>query len=227
MNKILIRKIHRYLGFIIGIQLLLWTASGLYFSWTNLDEIHGDHFKVSNPEPRHHINLYPLSALKLDKGVQKIELREVLGVPYYWINETFLFNAQTGKIKNGIEESEALGIAKVHVKSGLKVSSVDLITEAGKHHEYRGRPLPAYVISYENEKHLKAYVSQMDGKFQTVRHQGWRWFDFLWMTHTMDYRGRDNFNTYLLRFFALFGMLTVLSGFLLWGITIQRKRKDS
>ena len=175
MNKILIRKTHRYLGIVIGIQFLLWTASGLYFSWTNLDKIHGDHFKVLKHKPMYHTHLYPLSDLNLDKGVQEIELREVLGVPYYWINDTLLFNAQTGKLKNGIEESEALGIAKVHVKSALKVSSVDLITDAGKHHEYRGRPLPAYVISYENEKHLKAYISQLDGKFQIVRHQGWRW----------------------------------------------------
>lgn len=38
-----IRKTHRYLGIFIGIQFVLWTLGGLYFSWTNLDEIHGDH----------------------------------------------------------------------------------------------------------------------------------------------------------------------------------------
>ena len=49
-----------------------------------------------------------------------------------------------------------------------------------------------------------------------VRHRSWRWFDFLWMTHTMDYEGRDNFNTIVLRAFSLLGLITVLSGFLLW-----------
>ncbi len=37
-----IRKTHRYLGVILGIQFLFWTIGGLYFSWTNIDEIHGD-----------------------------------------------------------------------------------------------------------------------------------------------------------------------------------------
>ncbi len=37
-----IRKAHRYLGVLLGLQFLLWTISGLYFSWTNIDEIHGD-----------------------------------------------------------------------------------------------------------------------------------------------------------------------------------------
>ena len=48
------------------------------------------------------------------------------------------------------------------------------------------------------------------------------------MTHTMDYEGRDNFNTLLLRAFSLLGLLTVLSGFVLWYIsspTIIKIRK--
>ena len=40
-----IRTIHKYLGLIIGVQFLLWTISGLYFSWTDIDEIHGDNFR--------------------------------------------------------------------------------------------------------------------------------------------------------------------------------------
>ncbi len=40
-----IRKNHRYLGLFLGVQFLLWTISGLYFSWTDIDEIHGDQFK--------------------------------------------------------------------------------------------------------------------------------------------------------------------------------------
>jgi uncharacterized iron-regulated membrane protein len=37
-----IRKIHRYLGLLLGIQFLFWTIGGIYFSWSNMDEIHGD-----------------------------------------------------------------------------------------------------------------------------------------------------------------------------------------
>ena len=61
-----------------------------------------------------------------------------------------------------------------------------------------------------------AYVSQKNGQFISVRHDAWRVFDFLWMTHTMDYQTRDDFNTLLLRLFSLFAVITVMSGFLLW-----------
>ena len=41
-----IRKTHRWLGLILGIQFLFWTIGGLYFSWSNMDEVHGDHQKA-------------------------------------------------------------------------------------------------------------------------------------------------------------------------------------
>jgi len=43
-----VRKTHRYLGKFIGIQLLLWTVSGLYFNWINIDDIHGEYFKKTD-----------------------------------------------------------------------------------------------------------------------------------------------------------------------------------
>jgi hypothetical protein len=45
------------------------------------------------------------------------------------------------------------------------------------------------------------------------------------MTHTMDYQGRDDFNTTLLRAFSLLGLITVLSGFVLWGVSSPRLRQ--
>ena len=130
-----------------------------------------------------------------------------------------MVHAKSGLIKSKISEEEALNVASNHMIKSLEVSSVDLITEVGKHHEYRGRTLPAYVINYEHPENVKAYVSATDGSFQRVRHQSWGWFDFLWMTHTMDYEGRDDFNTIVLRAFSLLGLITVLSGFLLWYVS--------
>ncbi len=37
-----IRKTHRYLGVFIGIQFLFWTLGGLYFSWNNMNDVHGE-----------------------------------------------------------------------------------------------------------------------------------------------------------------------------------------
>jgi|TARA_B110000908_G_C10128153_1_gene390892 hypothetical protein len=220
-----IRKTHRYLGLFLGIQFLFWTISGLYFSWTDIDDIHGDHFKNMEYVPKAFNNLISPSQLNISKGINTIELRDLNNVPYYWVNKEQLYNAIDGSLKRKITKDEALYVAKLNIKNGLEVESIVQINEAGKHHEYRKKLLPAYVVSYKSNEAIKAYISINDGKFQTVRHRDWRWFDFLWMTHTMDYDGRDNFNTIVLRAFSLLGLITVLSGFLLWFTTSTSIRK--
>ncbi len=218
-----IRKTHRYLGLIIGIQFLAWTLSGLYFSWTDLDEIHGDQFLKTDPKAKSYSNLLPLDSIA--EGIEEINLVSIKAEPYYWINNSNLYHAQTGQLKQQLTEDEAIAVAQEHLISGLEIEKIELIEETGPHHEFRERPLPAYAIHFKHPDLLVAYVDASSGIFQRVRHQSWRWFDFLWMTHTMDYQGRDDFNNILLRIFSLFGVFTVMSGFLLWGTSSPTLRK--
>ena len=220
-----IRKAHRYLGIFLGVQFLFWTISGLYFSWTNLDEIHGDQYKNLEYESLSFENLISPSLINIKEAIKTLEIRDINKNPYYLINNKLLYSARSGVRKNELTKDEALYIANKHMKKGLEVKSIEKITEVGKHHEYRKKLLPAYVISYKSNDNLKAYVSILDAKFQSVRHRSWRWFDFLWMTHTMDYEGRDNFNTITLRAFSLLGLITVLSGFTLAFVTTPKLMK--
>ena len=219
-----IRTAHRYLGLFLGIQFLFWTISGLYFSWTELDEIHGDHFKKVKVK-NHFKNLLSPSEFNFGAAINSLELKEIADIPYYWINGNKLINACDGDVKDSITKQEAIIISNNNILDEYKISDIEIINEVGNHHEYRGRPLPAYVISYEGSDKLKSYISIKDGQFQTVRHRSWRWFDFLWMTHTMDYETRDNFNNKLIRAFSILGLITVMSGFLLWLVTSKTVRK--
>jgi hypothetical protein len=209
-----IRKTHRYLGLLIGIQFLAWTISGLYFSWTDIDEIHGDLFLNPNRKAESFQNLLPLDSIP--QSIETIQLVSLDLQPYYWINKSRLYHARTGAIKEQISDSEAIRVAQKYLIDGLKVKKIELIQETDSHHEYRGGSLPAYAIHYDHPDLLVAYIDARSGMFHKVRHQSWRWFDFLWMSHTMDYQGRDDLNNLLLRVFSLFGVFTVLSGFVLW-----------
>ena len=224
-TAIKIRKAHRYLGVFLGIQFLMWTISGMYFSWTDINEIHGDHFKKEIPEHTSFSNLLGSNQLLFQKPIQSLELLEIANTPYYWINEEVLFNALSGEKKDILTKEEAIKVADRYMLPEFEVDKIKLIETVGDHHEYRGKPLPAYEISYKSDENLKAYVALKNGAFQTVRHRDWRWFDFLWMTHTMDYQGRDNFNTLVLRVFSILGLITVFSGFLLWFTSSPTIRK--
>ena len=123
-----IRKIHRYFGVFIGIQFLFWTISGLYFSWTDIDEIHGDHFKNMEYKAPEYQNLIGLEQLKEASGIRSIDLRTIDNKPYYWINNKQLYSAIDGSKKEFISESEALSIAKDRMQPHLEVASIELIS---------------------------------------------------------------------------------------------------
>ncbi len=59
------------------------------------------------------------------------------------------------------------------------------------------------------------YFAAQDAQLVATRNNTWRLFDFFWMLHTMDYRGRDNFNNPLVITIATAALWLSLSGFLL------------
>ena len=229
-----IRKSHRYLGIFIGIQFLLWTLGGLYFSWTNIDEIHGDFFRKENAEIRFDGNFISpkvvideIEQTQNISSISNMRVIEISGSPFYEFavedknkkKKLIAADAVSGKIRPPISEEEARQIAAQSLAKPLKVKEVIYLTEenVSGHHEYREKPLPAWAVTYEND--LTVYLSAETGQIGAFRTTKWRIFDFLWMLHTMDYDGRDNINNYILRGFSILGIVTILSGFSLFFVS--------
>lgn len=246
-----IRKTHRWLGVILGIQFLLWTIGGLYFSWSNMDEVHGDFQKKNAPLLSSHISLVsPTVVLDTIRRVHQIDsivsiqLIEILGKPFYQVrcisaihNKTnheheiqamnHLANAETGQLRGPLTKEEAVEVAKMRFNGEPKVKSVEYLTGTNGHHEYRESPLPAYAITFEHPSKTTVYVASELGTVQKFRNNKWRIFDFLWMMHTMDYESRDHIGNWLLRAFSIFGLVTVLSGFALFFVSAKRNKKKA
>ena len=231
-----IRKAHRYLGVVLGIQFLVWTISGLYFSWTNIDEIHGDFQHKTPPRLAASHNLISPAAVFDQLGtaadsIQGLQLVAILGKPYYRVQffsgrqlKSVLADAVTGETRAVVSKEEAVQIAAESFAGEPKLHSVEYIASTTGHHEYRAKPLPAWAVTFDHPTGTTVYVSAESGKVESFRNNKWRVFDFLWMGHTMDYKGRDNINNWLLRIFSGFGLVTVLSGFLLYWISSRWKR---
>ena len=245
-----IRRTHRYLGILLGIQFLFWTIGGLYFSWTNIDEVHGDFEKKKAPLIAANIPMIsPAAAIDSLRSSQKIDsiislqLIEILGKPHYQLRSVnasathaeghdheppasiFLVDAASGQLRPPLTEQESIELAKRRFNGTPAVKSVEYLQNTNGHHEYRESPLPAYAIHFDHPASVTVYVSTELGTVQKFRNNKWRVFDFLWMLHTMDYQSRDDFGNILLRAFSIFGLLTVVSGFLLYGISSKRFKK--
>ena len=49
--KITLRKFHKYISFIVSVQLLLWTISGIYFSFNKIENVRGEQYRIENKAP--------------------------------------------------------------------------------------------------------------------------------------------------------------------------------
>ncbi len=240
--KHLIRRSHRYLGLCIGVQFVFWTVGGLYFSWTKIEEVRSEHIRaepqaIALPPELLTGKLSPANFLpkNAETDASKLRIVDVLGDAHYFLpyktaegeSGSILVRFRDGEKREPINETEAIQIAKRAIVADLAIASVELIEKGGtsEYHEYRDRPLPAYAVSFEGAENYTAYVSVEDHQLQTVRSNTWRVFDVLWMLHTMDFEGRDNINNYLLRAFSIFGIVTIMSGFLLFTVSSKRLRR--
>ena len=154
-KNLFIRKIHRYLGLFIGIQFLGWTISGLFFSWSDIDSVHGDHLlkspafisaNVSTVSPT--IAIEKLRQSQSVDSIHSVHLVRVLDNPVYQIAyfsghagegmhhhiHYALANAGTGELRQALTKDEGLAVAKEQVVSGAQVSAVQYLDQTDGHH---------------------------------------------------------------------------------------------
>ena len=49
--KITLRKFHKYISLVVSVQLLLWTISGIYFSFNKIENVRGEQYRIENKAP--------------------------------------------------------------------------------------------------------------------------------------------------------------------------------
>ena len=236
------RKIHRYLGVFIGIQFLFWTLGGVYFSWNNMDDVHGETLLKQEENYLKDLNFSVvqkgIDSLKTEAiidSVIAIDLMEAFGKPMivfkYFEGDHLkiqLIEAETGKLRPAFSGQECLELVEQQLKEPIPITKAVFLNKhtTNAHHEYRGKPLPAYAFTLDHPTNTTIYVSTELGQITSVRNNNWRRFDFLWMLHTMDYNTRDHITNWVLRIFSVMGILTVFSGFYLFYLTSRTFRKN-
>jgi hypothetical protein len=222
-----VRRAHKWLGLVVGVQALLWMISGLYMVVVPLDVIHGDHLAhVSTERLNPGGKRIPLGQLhEAYPGITFMRLKNLLGKEVYEIKQgkqASLVNAADGvKISPlGREDIVALADAAYVGEGGIR--GVEWVTKAPR--EVGSRPVPLWAVHYDEPGNTTLYFSPHTGDLVARRHELWRWFDFLWMFHIMDYEERENVNNTLLRTASITGLLFALSGAWLLFYSFNRRK---
>ncbi|GAB3832120.1 hypothetical protein GCM10028895_49390 [Pontibacter rugosus] len=114
------RKVHRYLGILLGVQFLFWTLGGLYFSWNDIENVHGDHLRrdktyfpatVRLVSPQQALGELQ-SATQVD-SIHSLQLIDLPGSPAYQIR---YFAGESASHSEQEDDSHSTGHSSVKVQ---------------------------------------------------------------------------------------------------------------
>jgi hypothetical protein len=221
------RKTHKWLGLFIGIQVVIWSLSGLYMTVVHIDTIHGDHLIRSLPQNAVDAASLadPIKIVMANQG-QSVRLTWVRGQPAYVVKRDageVVVNARTNEPVPPPTEAEIRSIATATYTGNEPISSAALITDIPG--EIRGRKPPLWRVEFDHWNKPTLYFSPNTGELVSRRHELWRIFDFVWMFHIMDFDERENVNNPLLRVFTWGAVLMALSGAWLLFYSFHKKKK--
>ena len=211
--KSIVRNIHKYLSFLISLQLLLWTVSGIYFAFNKIEMVRGEQYILSHSYAvdlsQINLNIAEAENVRLSKRLNEeiIIITKDIGNEYLDIK---------GNSLDKLSTDAALKI--VGNKTTLKPLNVEEIKIEKNGSEYRGRPLPLYKVTSKNKANEKinVYLNVFSGEILAIRSAQWRVWDLMWGFHIIDWQERDNINNFLLKMFSILALISSLTGLLLF-----------
>ena len=211
--KFLVRKTHKYLSILISIQLLLWTISGIYFAFNQIELVRGEQYRLPQVFS---VDLKKVNVV-LD-SVKSIQVARRIGEEILIVRKeagTEYLNLEGDALEKLSGEQAANIVSSV---TSLTPLSAKEINEPEPGSEYRGRNLPLYKVATKDQenKQINVYVDAISGQVVAIRSEQWRLWDLMWGLHIMDWETRDEINNWLLKLFSVLALISSLTGVLIF-----------
>ncbi|MBN8488801.1 MAG: 2Fe-2S iron-sulfur cluster binding domain-containing protein [Burkholderiales bacterium] len=208
-----LKKIHRWLGLLIGLQLVVWMLSGLMMSLFDSDVVKGKPFRAPAPA----IVAWPADTLPISQLLHQLNLSAgnvssawLLDEPIYKLSvgkEQRLYSARDGRQLH-IDAALAQRIAISSYRGPGQAGQAELVPRSLETRAHEGM---VWRVPFSDAEDTTVYLRE-DGTVLVHRNATWRLFDIFWMLHIMDYVGRADFNNALVVTMAIGGLWLALSG---------------
>ena len=224
----LMRKLHKWISLLVGLQVLLWLISGLVISLLDPDKVSGAQWRHASEPPANPVPAGPvlepmsLPANHLESALHislvEHDAKAVYRVTY--ADSVTLLDASDGsRLSTG--ETEALAIAQHDFTGDGEPITVTAGSAPGP--ETRNHHGPYWRVDFSDDAHTSIYVSAASGEILERRNDYWRIHDFFWMLHIMDYDSREDFNNLLVISAALVSIWLGISGAVLLVTGLRRR----
>lgn len=212
-----IAQVHKWLGLIVFVQLVIWTATGLFFAAMHMTDVRAE--SLVHP-PGHaapvdlgKVKFTSADALKAVAEDQPIDvtLKALADVPVYEVRGkigSFLVSAETGE-HIVVDEEFAQRIARATWVSDALITSIEELETAPRESSVKG---DVWAVRFAGEGNPVLYVSAVNGRVSAPRTDLWRTYDFLYGLHMMDYADHENYSTPWMVALAALALSSVLFG---------------
>ena len=219
-----LRKLHKWIAALVGIQVLLWVSGGVYMSAMPLEWVHGRH--LLNPEKS---IVTPANDVLAKVNLSLYQSLRWVDRAGYPVLEAINLNSEVEFLDPANANLTPLTKLSESVVSKLAVSRyagrgkvVETHYIETPPHEASGITIPIYKVAFDDWCNTTFYLHPYTGNVLKVRSDIWRLFDIFWMLHIMDYENRDNINNPLLIASAIVALFFSVTGMLLIFTWLQR-----
>lgn len=211
--------IHKWLALIVGVQMLFWVGSGLFFAIYPIERVRSEHrineahataAPLSERAPAEMSALLPETPMRLT--YEQTSAGQPVAVAEFHDRRPILIDLADWEVASPLSADAARQIAQAYVAGAPRVREARLVTEESP--EYRGA-LPAWRIAFDDAEGLAVYVAADTARVTARRSDLWRVYDALWALHIMDWRDHENFNNGLLILASFLALVVAVSGIVL------------
>ena len=234
------RRLHNWLGLILAVQILLWFLSGLVMAVLPIEHVRGEHLRQQPSVNWQQALVSPASVLaqhsleaqlsvsqQLSLSNQNSHQQQLIAMPVYVVDDAgqrSRYSSADGRLLTPLAKPQIAQLAQAQYLGDGALSSITLLQQAPA--EVRHLPTPLWQLRFNDSDNTHFYLDPATGAVLRVRTDSWRWFDFFWMLHIMDYDTRSNFNNPLLITTAAASLLFTLTGILLLWQRYRPRRKQ-
>ncbi|KUO54793.1 MAG: hypothetical protein APF82_01765 [Sphingomonadales bacterium BRH_c42] len=215
-----IARWHIWLGWVVGIPILMWMVTGLFMVARPIEEVRGTHLRKELPEE-------PLVLPGSQLASADMEMKEMRAIMQDG-RPVAILTAMDGTVMRvdmasgapipAIDAAAARRITEQRIEGGERVESVRLFAADEVPFDFR-REMPVWQVTLDGGVHV--YIGRDTGEIEAVRTRWWRAFDFMWGLHILDPQTREDTSHPLLIALAALGTIGALLGCVL----MFRRRK--
>ncbi len=211
--------IHKWLGLMVGIQVLGWVLGGVVMSAIPMTRVKSEHHIApyqASPLPTAGLLSAPDVARAASVTPVEATLRSTLRGPVWVLKDAdgsaHLRDAVTGRAMTPMTAAEARQLAGAMYQGEGRPAPARYHIEAPQE---ASRPGPLWSVDFDDAERTRFYLSPETGEVVSRRSNVWRLYDVFWRIHILDFRNGEDFNHPLLIAAAILTLPMVVTGLIL------------